>query len=67
MPQTISNNKSSTIRGKNSTEKRASEDKKKNLNAHKKLGALNVKVPTAMERAKEFDEARRNDANSNEL
>ncbi len=33
----------------------------------KKGGSANIKVPTARERAKDFDEGRRNDANSNEL
>ncbi len=33
----------------------------------KKGSAVDVKVPTARERAKDFDEGRRNDANSNEL
>ena len=34
---------------------------------NKKQGAVNVKVPTAREKAKDFDEGRRMDANSNEL
>ncbi len=35
--------------------------------ANKKQGAVNVKVSTARERAKDLDEGRRMDANSNEL
>jgi len=39
----------------------------KSSSANKKQGAVNVKVPTAKERAKDLDEGRRMDANSNEL
>jgi hypothetical protein len=33
----------------------------------KKQGAINIKTTSAREKAKNFDEGRRNDANSNEL
>lgn len=48
-----------------STDVKASTGIKKSTN--KKQTPVNIKTPTARQRAQEFDAGRRNDANSNEL
>ena len=44
-----------------------SQSVRKTATVNKKQPAVNIKVPTARQRAKEFDEGRRHDAESNEL
>ena len=41
--------------------------KKSTTAANKKQPPVNIQVPTARQRAKDFDESRRHDAESNEL
>ncbi len=62
MPATTKNSnadKSKTTMSKKSTEGKSSNSKKQ--------GSVNLKTPSATEKARGFDEGRRNDANSNEL
>jgi len=62
MPTTAKNStasKSKTNGSKASTQGKSSSGKNR--------GAVNIKTTSAMEKAKNFDEGRRNDANSNEL
>ncbi len=65
MPTRNSDSKTTTTGQETSTGKTAGD--KKSSTTNKKQGAVNVKVPTARERAKDSDEGRRMDANSNEL
>lgn len=62
MPTTAKNSvagKSKTTDGKASSQVKPANDKKQ--------GAVNIKTTSAKDKAKNFDEGRRNDANSNEL
>ncbi len=66
MPTRNSNSKT-TNTGKETTTSSKNTGDGKSSSANKKQDALNVKVPTARERAKDSDLGRRSDANSNEL
>ncbi len=67
MPRTTSIKKTSGDHEKSNNGSKTSEMNKKSTGDNKKQDAVNVKVPTAREKSKGFDEGRRNDANSNEL
>lgn len=58
--------KSSTTKTATGSNKKTTSAKTSSTSA-KKGSAVNVKTPTARDRARDFDEGRRNDANSNEL
>ena len=62
MPTTAKN--STTNKSKTTGNKTSGEGKSSN---GKKQGTVNIKTTSAREKAKGFDEGRRNDANSNEL
>lgn len=67
MPRTKNNGESSKVSTNRTVTGNTSQNTKKTATANKKQGPVNIKVPTARQRAKEFDEGRRNDAQSNEL
>ncbi len=62
MPTTAKN--ATSGKSKSTTSKNSGEAKSSN---GKKQGNVNVKASSATEKARGFDEGRRNDANSNEL
>ena len=66
MPRTKNYGESSDV-SKTRTVTGTSQNVRKTTAANKKQPPVNIKVPTARERAKEFDEGRRHDAESNEL
>jgi hypothetical protein len=66
MPKRNSNSKTTTTGKETNTSNKTTVDEKSST-TNKKQGAVNVKVPTARERAKDSDLGRRSDANSNEL
>jgi hypothetical protein len=67
MPRTKNNGENSNAATKKNTAGSTSQNASKTGSTNKKQEPVNIKVPTARQRAKEFDEGRRHDAESNEL
>ncbi len=67
MPSTKNNSGNSDVTTKKNAAGNTSQNVSKTGAANKKQEPVNIKVPTARQRAKEFDEGRRHDAESNEL
>lgn len=67
MPRPKNYSENSNVTTKKTVTGDTSEADRKAGPADKKQQPVNVKVPTARQRAKEFDEGRRHDAESNEL
>ena len=67
MPRTKNNGENSETIATRTVTGNTSQNVRKTTAANKKQLPVDIKVPTARERAKEFDEARRHDAESNEL
>jgi hypothetical protein len=66
MPRTTDNKPDNKSRSDN-TSSSPSASNRSNTKPVKKQTPVNIKVPLARERARSFDESRRNDTNSNEL
>jgi hypothetical protein len=67
MPRTKDASENSNVVIKKNITGNTSQNATKTGIPNKKQGPVNIKVPTARQRAKEFDEGRRHDAQSNEL
>jgi hypothetical protein len=66
MPRTTNNNTNSNVTARKNTAGSTLKSENK-TGSNKKQEPVIIKVPTARQRAKEFDEGRRHDAESNEL
>lgn len=66
MPRTKNNGEISSTHSIRTTTGNTSLYVKKTATANKKEPPVNIKVPTARQKAKEFDEGRRQDAESND-
>ena len=67
MPRTKKNGKNLDVTTRRTVAGNTFQNVKKTATANKKQMPVDIKIPSARERAKEFDEARRHDAESNEL
>jgi hypothetical protein len=67
MPRTKNYGENSNVNTTRTVTGNTSQNAKKSATASKKQPPVDIKVPTTRQRAKEFDEGRRHDAESNEL
>ena len=67
MPRTKNNGENPEVNAPRTVTGNTFQNVKKTGAVNKKQMPVNIKIPTARERAKEFDEGRRHDAESNEL
>ena len=67
MPRTKNYRENPNVTTKKTVSENTSQAGRKTASVNKRQEPVNIKVPTARQRAKEFDEGRRHDAESNEL